>query len=254
MVLLATCGNKTPESVFNYYNAASWNASLPCYREKAWSFLNIVLFCSHCTFSGDWINSPSPYIGAIQTLCSSQPAFNNARKFADGCWQQARLCPHSAPVRKQKTSGDISANWIISWKKKIAWLLTTPPYMVTKQGDLPSDPGPPNVPWNMARGNQKSLQQGKKAAAMTSGDTSQHLWKRNISLPVQCHEFLYTQLHFKLSPCSQLWTQLFPCQWLNIFAILQYKGLYRDKCRMNSPQILPWTYVCMYEVSSHQGH
>ena len=56
------------------------------------------------------LNSPSPYIWAIQTLCSSQPALNNARKLADGCWQQARLCPHSTPVRKQKTSGDTSAN------------------------------------------------------------------------------------------------------------------------------------------------
>lgn len=61
-------------------------------------------------FLGDLLNSPSPYIWAIQALGSSQPALNHARKLADGCWQQARLCPHSAPVRKQKTSGDASAN------------------------------------------------------------------------------------------------------------------------------------------------
>lgn len=72
------------------------------------------LLFSHYTFLRHFLNSPSPYIWAIQTLCSRQPALNNARKLADGCWQQARLCPHSAPVTKQKTSGDASANWIIS--------------------------------------------------------------------------------------------------------------------------------------------
>lgn len=60
------------------------------------------LFCPRYTFLGDLLNSPSPYIWAIQTLCSSQPALNHARKLADGCWQQARLCPHSAPVRKHQ--------------------------------------------------------------------------------------------------------------------------------------------------------
>lgn len=38
----------------------------------------------------------------------------------------------------------------------------------------------------------------RQVAVMSAGDKKQHLWKRKISLPVQCHAALYTPTYCKL--------------------------------------------------------